>query len=92
MEEKIDAERCIVLDSIGMERHFGPALAERVSLMLEDQNINVNYLGVDESYEVGTSNNMVKERRNSLFNIDGWNDLKRRISDIPKNLKDRFEH
>ncbi|CAJ0871242.1 11121_t:CDS:2 [Entrophospora sp. SA101] len=91
IEEKIDDERCIVLDSIGMERHFGSALAERVFSMLENQKINANNSEVDESYGIGTSNNMVKEQRNSLTNIHGWNDLKRRISKIPKNLKDRFE-
>ncbi|CAJ0751200.1 14826_t:CDS:2 [Entrophospora sp. SA101] len=71
-----------------MERHFGSALAERVFSMLENQKINANNSEVDESYGIGTSNNMVKEQRNSLTNIHGWNDLKRRISKIPKNLKD----
>jgi DNA uptake protein ComE-like DNA-binding protein len=79
LDFQIEDQRCIVLDSVGMERHFGPTLTERAFYLLEHRKANVNFYDACELQEVRgvgekISALIVKEREKGAFK--DWRDLK----------------
>ncbi|PKY52040.1 hypothetical protein RhiirA4_469418 [Rhizophagus irregularis] len=69
---RIDNPRCIILDSIGMERHFGPTMAERAFYLLEHRKVNANFFDADELQQargIGDTyaSLIVEERKKSSF-------------------------
>ena len=95
LDFQIKEPKCIILDSFGMERHFGPTLVERAFYLLEHRKVNANYFDVYELQQANGIGNkyascIVKERENGPY--ENWKDLKSRVSKLPKNLEDRFEY